>query len=285
MTAVVQRWNQVAGIRSIRLGDLRVSYVPDGAVRLKPRGWFPESTAQDWRERTEHLDETGSLVASIGALLVEHGDRAMLIDAGYGPSHQPDDPSNEIIGELRAGELIDNLARLGRRPHEIESVAITHLHTDHIGWACRPGVFPGARYLISEPEWTLRDQHAADVSDEMLERLAHQVVPVADGEEVFPGVRVRLSPGHTPGHASFVVTSKQRRLIVLGDALHNAVQIAQPTWPVRIDVDREQAIRSRQELVAELLEPDTLGFGGHFADVVFGRAVRDGGTARWSPEL
>ncbi|MDA3624848.1 MBL fold metallo-hydrolase [Saccharopolyspora sp. WRP15-2] len=276
------RWNAVAGIRSIELGDLRISYVPDGAVGLKPRGWFPETSEDDWREHAHYLDDAGELVASIGGLLVEHGSRAMLIDAGFGPVSHPADPGNPIIGALRGGELLENLTALGRAPEEVEAVAITHLHTDHIGWAHR-GVFPAARFLLAEPEWKLRDQHAPDVTDEMLAGVEAQLETVHDGQEVFPGVRVRYSAGHTPGHASYAITSGDQRLIVFGDALHSAVQISNPTWPVQVDVDQEQAIRTRQDLVRELHEPGTIGFGGHFADVQFGRAITDSGTTRWHP--
>ncbi|MER7010639.1 MBL fold metallo-hydrolase [Saccharopolyspora sp. NPDC000359] len=274
-----QRWSAEAGARTIELGDLRISYVPDGAVGLKPRGWFPETTAQDWRDHAHHLDGAGQLVASIGGLLVERGPRAMLVDAGFGPASRPDDPANPAVAATRGGALLDNLAALGRAPEQVEAVAITHLHTDHIGWAHR-GAFPAARILVAEPEWERRDQRAADVTEAVLAGLEPQLETIREGQEVFPGVRVRYSVGHTPGHASYVITSGDRRLVVLGDALHSAVQIANPSWPVWADVDRAAAIRSRQELVRELQQPGMIGFGVHFADVQFGRVGDDGA---WCP--
>ncbi|GAA4611757.1 MBL fold metallo-hydrolase [Saccharopolyspora hordei] len=272
----------MAGLRSIELGDLRVSYVPDGVVGLKPRGWFPGTTDDDWRDRAQHLDGTGQLVASIGGLLVERGSRALLVDAGFGPSSRPDDPANPAVGATRGGALLEDLAALGRSPEDVEAVAITHLHTDHIGWV-HEGVFTTARVLVAEPEWQRRDQRAADVTDAVLAGLEAQLDTVRDGQEVFPGVRVRYSAGHTPGHASYVITSGGQRLIAFGDALHSAVQIAEPGWPVWADVDREEAVRTRRDLVRELQRPATTGFGVHFADVQFGRAVTGSGTTRWQP--
>lgn len=98
-------------------------------------------------------------------------------------------------------------------------MAITHLHLDHTGWLLhdsRP--FRGAEVLLTGPEW------AADGNSE----LAPQVRTVADGEEIFPGVHAGLVPGHTPGHAAYVLSSGGRRLIAFGDALYSPVQVAHP---------------------------------------------------------
>ena len=70
-----ERFRRPATIRSLLLGDTRVSYVPDGAVQLSPRGWLPGTTDEVWAAHPQYLDDSGNLVASIGGLLVERGDR------------------------------------------------------------------------------------------------------------------------------------------------------------------------------------------------------------------
>ncbi|WP_067822043.1 MBL fold metallo-hydrolase [Actinomadura kijaniata] len=264
-----------SGPRTLTLGDLRLTYVPDGDVRLKPRGWFPASTDADWAARPEYLADDGNLVASLGGLLVEHGDRALLIDTGFGPVTLPDDPANALTGAVRSGALPDSLAALGRAPADVEAVAITHLHPDHLGWQDR-----FATVLVAAPEWADREhviEHGTPA--ETLDALAPRVRTFTDGEEVFPGVRTRITAGHTPGHTVYEITSGGRRLLAFGDALHSPAQAARPDWSAAVDHDPELAAKERALLVAELSEPDTLGFGVHFADVPFGR-VRDG---RWEP--
>ncbi|GAA3961530.1 hypothetical protein GCM10022384_12470 [Streptomyces marokkonensis] len=72
-----------------------------------------------------------------------------------------------------------------------------------------------------------------------------------------------------------------RRLIAFGDALHPPIRIDHPEWSSAFDHDPAQAAGHRRRLVAEWEEPDTIGFGIHFADVVFGDARRGGdGPAR-----
>src|SRR5690348_691413 len=194
--ALRRRLARPAGLRTLHLGDLTVSYVPDGFVPLDARRWLPATTTEFWAARPEYLDGAGNLVASIGGLLVEHGDRALLIDAGFGPRTLPPGPG-EARGDARGGALLDSLGALGHTPADIEAVAITHLHPDHVGWLWQPAPgadrlpFAGARVLLAEAEWA----HPALAADQgtgpdALAAFASQVETVADGDEIFPGVRV-----------------------------------------------------------------------------------------------
>ncbi|GAA3233504.1 MBL fold metallo-hydrolase [Nonomuraea helvata] len=290
MSLYEERLRRPSPIRSLEFGDLKITYVPDGVVQLKPYGWLPGTTEQDWNDNAAFLDGTGNLVGSIGGLLVEYGERALLIDAGVGPVSVPDDPGNPRIGAIHGGQLLDNLARLGRRPEEIEAVAFTHLHLDHLGWAWHPApgsdrpAFAPAAYLFSEPEWDQRQLSIEQgTTEEMLTALTPYVRTVREGEEIFPGVRVALAPGHTAGHATYTITSGDRRLIAFGDALHTAAQIRHPDWSAAPDLDSVESTLHRHRLVKELLRPDTIGFGGHFADVVFGRAEDTADGPTWVP--
>ncbi|MEU1526728.1 MBL fold metallo-hydrolase [Nocardia rhamnosiphila] len=285
-----QRLRRPARFRSIRLGGLTISYVPDGAVGLAPRGWLPDTTAEDWAVHADHLDEKGYLVAGIGGLLVEYGDRALLIDTGVGPATVPDDPGNPLIGAITGGALLENLARAGRAPQDIEAVAFTHLHGDHIGWAAHPAVaggpvFTAADYLVAETEWAHRHpspEHA--VTPGMLEMMSPKVRTIADGEEIFPGVRAVVAAGHTAGHMSYSITSAGRRLLAFGDALHTPLQIRYPHWSSGVDHDRVRSAQARHRLVDELAATGDLAFGNHFADVVFGTVARDAaGRTSWVP--
>ncbi|MBF6170127.1 MBL fold metallo-hydrolase [Nocardia blacklockiae] len=284
-----ERLSRPGRIRSIRLGETTVSFVPDGAVQGKPREWLPDSTAQTWAEQPQYLDAAGYLVASIGGLLVEHAGRALLIDAGFGPQSMPAEPGGPN-GAIYGGALLDSLAELGRGPGEIEAVAFTHLHPDHIGWAWHPAdggdqpVFTEAEYLVPEPEWTHRELlEAGGTTAEIAAVLAPRVRTVTAGHEIFPGVEVQIVDGHTSGHARYVITGGGTRLIAFGDSLHSPIQVDHPEWSCVYDHDPLRAAEQRRRLLAELEQPGTIGFGNHFADVVFGRVRRTGHGPGWLP--
>ncbi|MGW0179580.1 MBL fold metallo-hydrolase [Nocardia sp. NPDC003345] len=284
------RLRRPSRMRSIRLGETTVTYIPDGSVGLAPRGWLPDGTEADWAAYADHLDENGYLVAGIGGLLVERGQRALLIDAGIGPVSVPDDPANPLIGAIRGGALPANLAAVGVLPERIEAVAFTHLHGDHIGWAAHRGpgggsVFAAADYLIAETEWAQRHPSAEHaVTAEMLEAMSPKVRTVADGAEIFPGVRMWSASGHTEGHAMYSIDSGGRRLLAFGDALHSPLQVRHPHWSSGVDHDREQSARERRRIVTDLADSGDLAFGNHFADVVFGTVARAAdGSTEWVP--
>ncbi|MGK5638208.1 MBL fold metallo-hydrolase [Streptomyces sp. URMC 126] len=278
------RLTRPAGVRSLRLGDTKVTYVPDGAVQLSPRGWLPATTDEVWAAHPEYLDPDGYLVAGVGGLLVEHGDRALLIDAGVGPLTLPAEPGRPV-GRIAGGTLPDHLTALGRPPATLEAVAVTHLHLDHVGWSERLAE-AGVPHLIAEPEW--RDRHLATeehgVAKETIAAIEGNIRTVADGDEIFPGVRALFAPGHTIGHVAYVITGGDRRLLAFGDAMHTPLQVAHPEWAAVVDHDPARSTAFRRTLVDRLSEPGTLGFGIHFADVPFGRVRRtEDGGAVWEP--
>src|SRR5260221_10698657 len=198
-----------SAVRVLTADDVRLTYVVDGAMGLKPGAFFPGLPSWYWAAHSEALDERGRVAMSVGGLLVEREGRALLIDAGLG-AITGDIP----FGLVNSGSLLDTLAALGHDGSGIEAVAFTHLHVDHTGWAFVPAddgtyrkVFPGARYLVAAAEWAPHGR-GESVSGAppaaVIEQFGAGHTPVGDGEEIFPGVRTLVTPGHSPGHTSYV---------------------------------------------------------------------------------
>lgn len=279
-----------SAVRTVTLDDVRLTYAVDGAMGLNPRVFFPHLPAAYWADRQEELNGHGQIAMSVGGLLVERGGRRLLIDAGLGPA-----AGQTPLGTVNSGALPGTLAALGAGPAAIDTVAFTHLHADHTGWAFTQDgdgayrkTFPAARYLVAAKEWApygRGESLPAAAPAAVLGQLATARTLVDDGEEVFPGVRTVVTPGHSPGHTSYIITSGAgRRLIALGDAFHIPAQIGHPDWPSMPDIDASAVVAARRRLIAELEQPDTVGFACHFGDQAFGRVTRTaGGPHGWEP--
>jgi glyoxylase-like metal-dependent hydrolase (beta-lactamase superfamily II) len=272
------RWNRPARLRTTIVGEHRLTYLPDGAVQLDPRRWYPRTEPSLWDDRyADLLDPGGYLTGSIGGLLVEYGDRAMLIDAGFGPRTIPAAHTHPALGVLAGGDLLTSLKQTGLEPERIETVAFTHLHDDHFGWVLRPGPegspFKGAEIIAGAADWAA-----------WREPVAVRAKAVHGGEEVFPGVTAMAAPGHTPGHTCYEIASGGERLIAIGDALHSAAQAAHPEWPVLMDVDQERGVETRRKVLAALGEDGVRAFAIHFADAQFGRIRQGEDGPYWEPD-
>jgi glyoxylase-like metal-dependent hydrolase (beta-lactamase superfamily II) len=278
-----ERFRRPSGIRTLTLGDTKLSYVPDGGATLNARMLLPEPSEEFWAQHAGYLDEDGHLMASVGGLLVERDGHALLIDAGVGPISVG--PPLNTYGVQTGGKLLDSLATLGRSPADIEAVALTHLHNDHFGWAWLPAdrpAFTGTPYLVAESEWTQRHYPEAQGMGDMIKALAPQVRTVSEDEEIFPGVHVRYTPGHSPGHAAYVISASGQKVIAFGDAFHTPLQVPHPRWENTFDYDHAQSTSLRESLVLELAEPDTIGFAIHFPEP-FGRVRIEDNQATWQP--
>jgi glyoxylase-like metal-dependent hydrolase (beta-lactamase superfamily II) len=271
--------------QSIMVGDIRVTYLPDGETRLNPTAFFPASTDTGWKLHPEWLDDDGLLLCSLGGLLVETGDRKVLVDTGFGPRHV-EFPG---FGPFDGGHLLESIAEARVDSRQIDTVVFTHLHLDHINAAsCRDGddwvaALPNARYLIRQAEW---DQWAgkndpAGMYAETEECLGDKVELYDADRTVAPGVSMMSTPGHTPGHNSVVISSGSERAIIMGDVIHCPVQLDEEEWSCVFDVDPALARTTRDNLLAELEGSGTLAAGGHFTDFTFGRIMEAQGKRHW----
>ncbi|WP_406048637.1 MBL fold metallo-hydrolase [Streptomyces virginiae] len=103
-----------------------VPNVVDAAMELDPAGLLPALPASYWRDHPEALTGSGLIAASAGGVLVERGGRRLLIGVGLGSNILP-----ASLGTSRGGALLSTLRALRVPPASVDTVAFTHLHTDH----------------------------------------------------------------------------------------------------------------------------------------------------------
>ncbi|WP_225096910.1 MBL fold metallo-hydrolase [Streptomyces sp. CoH27] len=276
-----------SAVRSITVGDIRLTYVVDAAMELDREHFFPAVPASYWAAHPEALAPSGRIAASAGGVLVERGHRRLLIDVGLGAN-----VLSPSLGVSRGGALLRTLHALRVPPESIDTVAFTHLHTDHTGLGFRAEhgrqprkAFPHADYLVARAEWDPFWHREVKVGapswDGFMVPMSKVLHRFGDGDEIWPGVTTLITPGHSPGHTTYVIRARDgRRILVFGDAFHTPAQITHPEWPSGPDVNITGVHRARTTLLAELHAPRTYGFAFHFGDQAFGRVTHDG---LWHP--
>ena len=113
--------------------------------------------------------------------------------------------------------VLDNIRNLGFDPKDVKYILIVHGHLDHFGGAARIKELSGARVGMTEADWKMVDDYIAQQRanppalapvQRAPQRDARDLV-LKDGDVVTLGktsLKVFVTPGHTPGSASFEFT-------------------------------------------------------------------------------
>lgn len=246
-----------------RVGRLEVVAVLDasGAFPLGRQDAFPTATLSDW-DAARGIDpgafgpgETWRLNFHCFAIRRPAG-RITLVDTGIGPVGGPASGWAPVPGRLPSA-----LPEAGIDAGDVDVVVLTHLHEDHFGWSVSPegvAMFPNARYVVQ------RDEVAALAPDDV----AHNYVvnPLRrtgqlheiDGRTQLPNgdracrelITAVPTPGHTPGHQSVLVEGAGRQVVITGDVLVHAVQLADPGVGYVFESDQDTAAHTRRVLLA-----------------------------------
>jgi glyoxylase-like metal-dependent hydrolase (beta-lactamase superfamily II) len=241
-----------------------------------------ESFASGYSPPTIDLDDEGDpALARFRAFGMD--DEAILrIANGFADTH------------AEQGALPVSLAALGVRPEDITDVVATHLHYDHIGWTSIDGkpYFPNAtircaaadldHFMANPPEefftaWVFQAPTASERLTPVLDR-----IETWDGDgNLFPGVDVRLAPGHTPGSSVVVLSDGSEKAMLLGDMIHCPLELMDDDFNMLVDYDQEAAIRVREAYARELEGGEVLASASHFPGLEFGRLLPAEGVRRW----
>lgn len=218
--------------------------------------------------------------------LLRQGENVILFDAGSGSSFQPS-----------AGQIWDALDAASLDPGDVTHVIFTHGHPDHL-WGVLDDfdepMFYNAEHMMGAAEfayWT--DAGTVNTIDEAwqsfavgalrrLETIGGDMTLFEDGDEVAPGVTAQMTPGHTPGHMSFVVDGLDRPTLILGDAIGNHhVAFARPEWPSGSDQDAQTALATRAALFDQITADAMRIVGFHLPGGGIGQVgtTADGGYA------
>ncbi|MFG3339456.1 MBL fold metallo-hydrolase [Glycomyces sp. NPDC048151] len=254
---------------AIRIGSTEIIALADGAGPFfSPRAEaFPAASAAQWAAADRFdpgaVDGDGRWTLQFRAFAIRSDQGVTLVDAGFGPSDGPAASWAPVPGVLP-----ESLAASGIDRDEVDTVVLTHLHTDHVGWAVvneeavttsgdgpsggLSPFFPNAEYLLQRRELDAIDELNPQLRELLIDPLQKtDQLRLLDGDTPLRGAgRAVATPGHTPGHQSVVVEDGRESALITGDLLVNAIQLLYPEIAYAHETDPETARRSRQRLLA-----------------------------------
>jgi glyoxylase-like metal-dependent hydrolase (beta-lactamase superfamily II) len=259
---------QAPGFYRMMLGDFEVTALYDGSFDLPVDQLLKQPAARTEAALAKHFQSL-PVETSVNAFLVNTGTKLILFDTGTGGYSGP-----------TSGTLLANLRAAGYRPDQVDDIFITHMHGDHVGGLSHEGVAVFSRAVVHAGRGDVdhylsqarMERAPADTRDGFTTAMtafapyqaAGRLQPVAGDGAIVPGVRAWATPGHTPGHTSYVVESKGAKMIVTGDLIHvAAVQLDDPSVTIAFDSDAPAAQAMRLKVFAQAAREGTLIAAAH----------------------
>jgi N-acyl homoserine lactone hydrolase len=181
----------------------------------------------------------------------------ILIDSGL-PEIMPEGESEFENGR----DVIEQLANIGLKPDDIDTVISTHYDGDHAG---RHAAFTRAQYVVQRVHHSdaASNQRYASIRpqwDQPLERIR-----LVDGDtELLPGLELIETSGHVPGHQSVLVRLPKTGAVLLTiDAVPFGEGFTRDKQEDGSDPDAE-VVRASTNKLLDLVERENVGL------VIFG---------------
>jgi N-acyl homoserine lactone hydrolase len=190
----------------------------------------------------------------IPAYAVEHpGAGVILIDTGFHASLAVEPKANmgPVLGRVfnpRMGPddaMPDQLRARGLDPKQVGVVVMTHLHVDHASGVAQ---FPDATFIVSAREWHAATEEKGLTGGYVRRQFDHAFdwrTVDFDGDDVNSfasfartldlfgdgSVRLAYTPGHTLGHMSVVLRTREREFLVAADAAYTMRTLRDSVMP------------------------------------------------------
>ncbi|QIO34195.1 MBL fold metallo-hydrolase [Bradyrhizobium sp. 1(2017)] len=292
---------QNASFYRYNVGTHQVTVVCDGVATVNLTDNYAAGASKDDINKVfaEHHLPTDKVTHTFNPVVVNTGPKLVVIDTGLGP-----DQFAQTKGKV--GQFQNNLAAAGIDRATVDTVVISHFHGDHINGllaAENKPAFPNAEIMVPATEWKFwmdDGEMSKGMGNPILENnfknirrvfdaLGRKVTQYDSGKEVAPGITALASPGHTPGHTSFVVASGAEKVLVQVDITAGAafLFVKHPEWNIASDVDKPLAQATRRKLydmaIAEKMPIQA--FHAAFPGLVRVEKEKDGSGYRWIPSI
>lgn len=239
---------------------MKVHIIETGNFKLDGGAMFGVVPQKLWK-KLNPPDEANMCTWTMRCLLVEDGDRKILIDTGLGSKQ--DNKFRSHFHPHGSADLIDSLEKVGCSAEDVTDVLLTHFHFDHVGGAVyndefghHHPTFPNATYWTNEAhyKWAYDPNYRERASflRENFEPLKNfgqlQYMDVEQGVRFSDHITLDFAFGHTEAMMiPYISLPNGNTLVFTADLLPSHCHIGMP-YVMSYDIRPLETLKEKERL-------------------------------------
>jgi len=252
---------------------MKLYTIETGLFKLDGGAMFGVVPKSMWN-KVNPADDNNMCTWSMRSLLIEDGNRLILVDTGLG--NKQDDKFFSHYSPHGDDSVASSLKKHGFSHDDITDVFLTHLHFDHCGGAIvREGdklvpAFKNATYWSNELHWNWavhpnEREKASFLKENILpiqESGQLQFLASQDGIDFADNIKVRYVNGHTEAMMLPQINYNGQTILFCADLIPSQAHISMP-WVMAYDMRPMDTLNEKRKLLNEAIENNWLLFLEH----------------------
>ncbi len=200
------------------MSEFKIYPINTGFIKLSKEKYLYHHSTHKFYDTEGYVD------SPCYAFLLKSKDTLALVDTGMASTEIANKYHHAGSVQPEGFSIIDQLAKMGIKPADIDAIIFTHLHWDHCYHVAE---FHKATLYVSraEYEWALNPiplyyksyEYPAIGIRQQFDGLSFNLT--VGEQEIMPGLSVYQSPGHSLGHQTVAVQAKSGHYHCCGDLM------------------------------------------------------------------
>ncbi len=252
---------------------MKLHTIDTGFFKLDGGAMFGVVPKAIWNKQNP-ADENNMIKLAMRCLLVEDGNRLILIDNGIG--NKQDDKFFSHYFLHGDDSLEKSLNKKGFSFGDVTDMVLTHLHFDHCGGSIKwnndhtkfETTFPNASYWIAENHW---NEMLVPNPREKASFLKENIFPIQEsgqlkllkhGEKIHDSIDIIYSNGHSQSMMHPVINYNGKKVIYLADMIPTQAHIPVP-YVMGYDVRPLETMSEKSSILKEAADKNHVLFFEH----------------------